>query len=138
MSETINVVTKWVIIGPWIIFAVWEVVLLILRAKGIEAKTISMQAKDLGAGGLTSIVFAWFGLGSHYWITWTRPTWSFPWLGVVFWALLLGFIAMDIFTHWNVVNWPVWMRWVRYTPIVAAFGVLCGWMLFPQRGSWTP
>ena len=134
----IDTITKWVVIGPWALWLVWEIALLILRGNGHDVKTISMQAKDLGAGGLTAIVFAWFGLGSHYWITWTRPTWSFPWLGVVFWALLVGFLAMDIFTHWNVVNWPAWMRWVRYTPIVAAFGILCGWALFPQRGSWTP
>lgn len=138
MTETINTVTKWVILGPWVIFAAWEIALLILRAKGVEAKTISMQAKDLGAGGLTSLVFAWFGLGAHYFITWTKPTWDFPWLGVVFWAILVAFLATDIFTSWNAAAWPAWMRWVRYPPFVAGFGVVCGWALFPQRGSWTP
>ena len=138
MTEAINVATKWIIIGPWLLFAVWEAVLLILRAKGVDAKTISMQAKDLGAGGLTALVFAWFGLGSHYFITWTKPTWDFPWLGVAFWVILAAFLATDIFTTWNAAAWPVWMRWVRYPPFVAVFAVVCGWALFPQRSSWTP
>jgi hypothetical protein len=137
--DTLNLVTKWVIIGPWVVFALWEVALLVLRQKvGTDVKTISMQAKDLGAGGLTALVYFWFGLGSHYWITWTRPTWDFPWLGILFWAFGVAFLAVDIFTHWNAALWPEWMRWVRYTPLVAAFGVLCGWALFPQRSGWTP
>jgi hypothetical protein len=137
--HTVNLITKWVFIGPWFLFAAWEIVTIVLRQKlGTEVKTISMEAKDLGSGGLTSIVFAWFGLGAHYWITWTRPVWSFPWLGVLFWALLVGFIVMDLATSYRWVDWPAWMRWARYTPLVAAFAVLCGWAFFPQSSSWTP
>ena len=137
--DTLNTITKWLVIGPWVVFAAWEVALLILRAKvGTDVKTISMVAKDLGAGGLTALVFASFGLASHYYITWTRPVWDFPWLGVVFWALLVAYLALDIFTPWDATLWPTWMRWVRYPPFVAVFATICGWAMFPQRSSWTP
>ena len=135
----VNLATKWLVITPWLLWAVWEVALLVLRAKvGPEVKTISMEAKDLGSGGLTALVYFWFGLGAHYWLNWTRPVWSFPWLGVAFWVVGLAFLGTDLFTSWRPELWPEWMRWVRYPPLVAAFAVLMGWACFPQGGSWTP
>jgi hypothetical protein len=127
----IDLVTKWIVIGPWILWATWEIALLVMRGRGLEVGTISMVAKGLSYGGLAALAYFAAGMTTHWFVTWRRPVWQTPLPGVAFWLLGVAYLVTDLV-------WPTphggtgWWLWLRYPAVVAGIGALAGWGLFPQ------
>jgi hypothetical protein len=137
LIRTVDLVTKWIVIGTWVAYAAWQVVLVALRASGIQVKLISMTEKDLGYG-LAALVYFWAGMATHWWATWHSPTWKSPIPGILFWAIGLAYLITDLVwptPHGGASQWLV----LRHPPVVLAIGAFCGWFLFPQGGqNWSP
>jgi len=137
-ADRINLTTKWLLIGIFLLLAVWQIALIVMRWRGLNVRLISMQAQALGYAGLTSIVFAWFGLGTHWWICWRHSTWSSAIPGVIFWALLVTYVVVDLTTTYRHDLWPDWLEVARFPPLVAGIAMVSGYAFFPQKIPWVP
>lgn len=134
--STLDRVTWYVFLSAFAIWALWEIVLVILRLRGRWDGTVSMVAKDK-AFRASVLPYLWFGLGAHYFLWWEVKGWHPPYLlGIAFWAFAAGFLALDI-ALWKRPpgEIPRWLRIVRDPRLVALFGLVAGKMLFPQRGE---
>lgn len=135
--DAVNLITKWLVVGTWVVYAAWQIALISLRASGVPVKLISMTEKDVGYS-LASLVYFWNGMGAHWWQTWRQPTWSNPGPGIAFWAIGLAYLMTDLVwptPHGGTSPWLV----LRYPPVVMVIGLVAGWGLFPQgRPNWSP
>lgn len=131
MTRPLDGVTLIVLLSLFAILLVWEVVLLILRARGSRARTISMVARDYGSR-MTFFVYLWSGLASHYW--WNTAAWGSTWAGVTFWLIAVALLVTDIreavSTKLNAPQ-PHW----RHPLVWMVTGLLAGHFLFPQAMS---
>jgi hypothetical protein len=140
VKDLLNVVTRWVVIGPWLLWLAWELVLLYLRTKIPGVKTISQEARSIAFRGFPTLAYFWCGMASHWFIPWRRPLWPYPWnvvLGVAFWAIGAAYLAADIFDPRHQ-YWPTLVQWIRWPPLVALLGLVLGYLLFPQTTPWVP
>lgn len=135
---TIDLITIGVAFFPWLIWLVWEIVLLVIRHRGTKVKTISMAAQWIAYNGLPTLAYFWGGMTSHYFLNWTRPVWSVPWFGAFFWLVGLAYLLTDIFFRPPRENWPKVVRWLRWPPVVVLIGLVLGYVCFPQRAMWLP
>lgn len=135
--DSVNLATKWLVVGTWVLYAAWQLMLVVLRWRGVNVKLISMTQKDVGYS-LASLVYFWAGFATHWWLTWRQPVWSSPIPGILFWAIGLAYLVTDL-------GWPTphggtsqWLM-LRYPPVVLVVGLVAGWGLFPQgRPNWLP
>jgi hypothetical protein len=129
-----DTLTLIIFLAPWAVWLAWEVVLIGLRAtQPQKPKLISGVAKDL-AWKLSSLVYVWCGLASHFW--WTSPTWATVAGSVAFWLVLLVLLVEDLaLGELTPEQYPRWMYWQRFPPFVMAAGILAGRFLFPQAGG---
>jgi hypothetical protein len=137
----INKITKWIILGPLALWAVWEIILAALRQLvGTEVRFISQMGRHLAQTGLASLAYFSCGLAAHIYINWWRPTWTghtATVLGVSWWLIGLAYFVADILDP-NHIYWPVWAQWVRYAPIVGCLGAMLALLCFPQETEWLP
>jgi len=141
MIGSVNLVTRWLVVGPFVAWACWEVALVILRAKyGTQVRLVSQVAESLAFRGLGALAYFMAGLSAHFFATWTRPTWSGTTatiLGLVFWLVGVAYLVADLLDPARA-YWPLWAQWVRWPPVIAALGALLAWSFFPQRALWVP
>ena len=138
--DVVNRVTTWIVVGPFLLWAAWEIVLVLMRANGWDVRLVSGEAKRLAFRGLPTLAYFLAGLTAHFFLTWQRPTWSSPWdavLGVVFWSIGAAHLLADALDP-DFRRWPLVTQWIRYPPVVAGIGLVAGWGLFPQRSIWFP
>jgi hypothetical protein len=132
MTQTINLVTFWVLLLALPVLGIWQTALLIMRGAGWKEipYLISMVARDHGHN-LNSLVYAWCGLAAHWW--WNAKGGSTTFGAVTFWVLLLALIVWDV-SLWrtNPDAWPVWIQRVRQPEVWMVVAVLSGRFLFPQ------
>ena len=98
MARGVDIVTRWVVLGPFVLWAAWELVLVWLRARGWEVRLISQEARSIAARGLPSLAYAMMGLAAHFFITWRRLPWEGTTeivLGVIWWAGLAAYLVAD-------------------------------------------
>lgn len=131
-AHLINRITAWLVFLPWLIYAVWELVVLALRTKYPEIRTISMEARSIAARGLASIAYAMAGMTCHWFITWRRLPLS-GWLAttgaILWWAGLAAYLLSDALT-------PEARVWIRHPAVAAVIGGVGAWLLFGQREVW--
>lgn len=135
-----NIATRWIVIVPWLVWLVWELVVIAVgkRVPGVE--TISQEARRLAYRGFPTLAYFWCGMASHWFITWRKPVWEGTLgavLAVLFWAIGAAYLLADWLDP-NRAHWPALTTWLRYPPIVACVGLAAGYLLFPQRSVWTP
>lgn len=138
--HTIDLVTRWIVVGPFLAWLVWELVLVALRARGWDVLLISQEARRLAYRGLPSLAYALAGLSVHFFVNWTRPTWDglpAQVLGVTWWAVLAAYLLADALDP-NRAYWPIVTQWIRWPPVVAAVGGVLAYVAFPQRALWVP
>ena len=130
-------VTFWIFFGFWPLWLVWELVLLYLKGKGVNADLISQEARQRGYQ-LTVIPFIWSALMAHFWFNWERA-YSVAYPAVIFWV----FVAFTLFLDYHFWNTPYntltgWLRVYRWPGSQAILGLLMGLLLFPQRDIFKP
>lgn len=133
-AHLVNRITAWLVFLPWLVYAVWEIVVLALRTKYPEVRTISMEARSIAARGLASLAYAFCGMGAHWFITWRRLPWSGTTevvAAVAWWAGLALYLLFDCLT-------PGARVWIRHPAVAALVGGIGAWLLFPQKSVWTP
>lgn len=139
--EVLNVTTKRIVVGPLLVWAVWEIVLVIIRAIiGPEVKLISQVGRDLAFRGFTSLAYFSAGLPVHIYVTWrgSPPDGAAgAVLGVTWWAIGFVYLLADIFDP-TPRYWPELTQHLRYPPYVAIGSMLIAFVCFAQRGLWTP
>lgn len=132
MTDTTTAV---IFLTPWAVWLAWELVLLVLRARGRRVGTISMVARGLG-WRINCLPYFWCGLAAHYW--WNAG-WGGTLTGVLFWCLGAVLFAADAFLWTRTATapstWPRWFRWLRWPLLWAFVGVAAGRFLFPQAGA---
>lgn len=136
MSEhAVNVVTRWVVIGPFVLWLVWELVLLWMREKlGMDVRLISQEARSLAHRGMASLAYFLSGLMAHFFINWTRPTWDgliAHVLGFSWWFVGALYLAADV-------AFPESRVFLRWPTFAALLGAVLAYVAFPQRALWTP
>ena len=137
--DTINLITKWIAIGTWIVYGIWQLFLVILRLSKINVNLISMTEKDLGYGGLAALVYFWCGFATHWWVTWHKPVWNTPIPAILFWLIGFAYLAADLAYPIPHGGGPQWQQIIRYPAVVAGIGAFSGWALFPQgKPNWSP
>lgn len=129
--QATNTATLGVLLAPWMLFFVWEVYVLIRRAKDVHVKTISMVALDRGHH-LSSVVYLWGGMAAHWW--WPSEKFAPVWAGILFWTVLAPLLAHDIGRWGSDAKTWTWERWVFHPMPVLAAGFVAGKLLFPQAG----
>jgi hypothetical protein len=134
----IDICTRWVFIGPLLLWLPWEVLVLVLRMRGVHVRTLSMVAQDLGFTGLTSVVYFYVGLCSHFWLNRWKLELLPEWCGVFFWVIGFAYLALDAFTTSDHSRWPAWLEVMRWPPVVFGLATASGYLLFWQKGKWLP
>jgi hypothetical protein len=137
-AAIVNRITTWVVIGPWLLWLAWEIALIWLRGSGTHVYTISQEAKRLAFGYLGSLAYFWGGMTAHYFLTWSKPSWSSPLPAVAFWVIGLAYMGADFFDGGDPSKWPNFVQWLRWPPVVVVIGLLAGHLLFPQPTPWRP
>ena len=141
MIGSVNLVTRWLVVGPFVAWACWEVALIVLRAKyGTQVRLVSQVAESLAFRGLPTLAYVMTGLAFHFFVTWRRPPWSGATetvLGALWWAGGLAYLIADIFDP-NRADWPLITQWVRYPPVAALVGGIGAWLFFGQKSIWIP
>lgn len=137
----INLVTRWLVLGPFLAWGVWEVVLLYLRTRlGTDVLLISQEARRLAYRGLPAFAYFLAGLSVHFFVNWTRPTWDGPIasaLGATWWGIGFAYLVADVLDPQRT-YWPLLTQWIRWPPVVALVGAALAFFAFPQRAMWTP
>lgn len=132
--RAVNVVTRWIVLGPFLLWGVWEVALLVIQRRHPEVRLVSQEARSLAARGLPSLAYAMTGLCFHFFQTWKRPPWSgfdAALFAIVWWAGLAVYLVADLVE-------PGARTWLRYPPIAMLIGGIGAWVCFPQSSIWTP
>lgn len=133
-ARALNVITRWVVIGPWLLWAVWELVVLALRTKIPGVRTISQEARSIAFRGLASLAYATAGMAAHWFVTWRRLPIPERWQGVctaLWWLGLAAYLLSDAVV-------PEARTWLRWPPAAALIGAVGAWLLFGQASVWTP
>lgn len=127
-----NTLTLGVLLFPWGVWLLWEIYVLIRRAKDVRVKTISMVALDKSRH-LSSVVYLWGGMAAHWW--WPSSSPAPVWANVVFWVLVFPLLAHDV-AAWrsDIRDWEPWRRVLLSPLLVLALGFVAGKVLFPQAG----
>lgn len=137
----LNIFTRWVVLGPVLLWAVWELVLLGLRAKyGNAVMLVSMQARSIAARGLPSLAYALAGLSVHFFVTWPRMPMPDKWIGPCYafwWACLVGYLIADWLDP-SRFYWPLVTQYIRHPTFAALAGAVFAFFFFPQTSIWTP
>lgn len=139
-ADQINGITKWVVVGPFILWALWEIALLALRSRGLDVRLISGEATRLAYRGLPTLAYAMAGLTAHFFLTWARIPWSEPVaavLGGIWWAVLAAYLVADWLDP-DHAYWPPVTQYLRHPTTAALVGGIGAWLMFPQRSLWTP
>lgn len=138
--RAVDLVTRWLVVGPFLAWLAWELVLLALRARGWPVLLVSQEARRLAYRGFPSIAYALSGLSVHFFVNWTRPTWD-GWIAtalvILWWSVLAAYLAADALDP-DHAYWPIVTQWIRWPPVVAAVGGVLAYVAFPQRALWTP
>lgn len=139
--SAVNVVTRWVVLAPFLLWGVWEIVLLALRARyGTAVMLVSQQARSIAARGLPTLAYAMTGLAAHFFVTWRRIPWSdgtATVLGVLWWCGLAAYALADLLDH-DRTAWPVVVQYLRHPTGAALIGGIGAWLMFGQTSVWTP
>lgn len=132
-APTADTISLLVVLAIWPVWLVWEIYLLWRRRPGADDKprTISMVMRDR-AWHLSSLVYLWLGLASHYWLPIGAGS-AFG--GVAFWLIAVALVTQDalLWRH-PVETWPRWLKVIRWPLAWMIIGALCGRFLFPQKG----
>ena len=110
-ARGVDIVTRWVVLGPFVLWAAWELVLVWLRARGWEVRLISQEARSIAARGLPSLAYAMMGLAAYLVADWLDP---------------------------NRAYWPLVTQYLRHPTAAALIGGVGAWLMFPQRSIWIP
>jgi hypothetical protein len=132
-----NAVTVALLTGVWVVYLIWELVLLYMRAKGLHVGTISMEAHQ-HAYQMTVLPFIWGSMASHWWLNWAKP-YTAPYPAIVFWVLVVATLALDIYL-WKTPYSSLtgFMRVFRWPGTQMLLGLILGFILFPQRDVYSP
>lgn len=139
-ERTINVITRWVVLGPVVLWAVWEIALIWLRRQGWDVRLISQEARSIAFRGLPTLAFVLTGLAFHFFVTWRRLPWdgtAAVVLAALWWAIGVAYLAADILDPARA-HWPILTQWIRYPPVAALLGAFTAWLFFGQRSLWHP
>jgi predicted membrane protein len=138
--SAVNLVTRWIVLGPFLAWGIWEIVLLALRARGWPVRLVSMEARAIASSGLPTFAYALAGLVAHFFITWGRVPWD-GWLrgalGALWWAGLVAYLVADWLDP-DRAAWPLVTQYIRHPAGAALIGAVAAWLLFPQASVWTP
>lgn len=127
-ASTVNVITRWVVLGYLPVLFVWEMVVLSLRVDDPGVRTISQEARSIAARGMASLAYFWAGMAAHWFVTWRRV--PLPgWCGVLWWIGLAAYVLSDIVA-------PEARVWIRHPAVSALFGALGAWIFFGQESVW--
>lgn len=137
-AALINRITSFVVVGPWIVWLIWELALLWFRGKGITVNTISMEAKRIAFAHLGALAYFWGGMSAHYFLSWKRPVWNSPAPAIAFWTIGAAYLAADLLDRGHWFGWPDFVQWIRWPPVVVLIGLAAGYLLFPQSATWSP
>jgi hypothetical protein len=142
MSEhAINVVTRWVVIGPLLLWLAWELVLIVLRERyGMNVRLISQEARSLAYRGFPSLAYFLGGLVVHFFLNWRCPTWDGPAasvLGFTFWAIGAAYLVADWLDPERA-YWPIATQYLRHPRYAVIIGGFTAFLAFPQRSLWEP
>jgi len=136
MSETLNTITRWILIGYWLLLGAWELLLVLwLRQKYPGTQTISAGAESLAMRGFSTIAYFWGGMAGHWFLPWKRPPWHGTVdlvLSVLFWAIGAAYLAADIFDPRRTALPPA-VQWFRLTWVAVMAGLLAGCLFFGQK-----
>jgi hypothetical protein len=140
-ASSVNRITKWVVLGPLVLWLLWEIVLLVLRWRGLDVRLISQEGRRLAFDGpLAALAYFSAGLAAHLYMTWRRPTWEgqiASILGAIWWGTGAAYLVLDLLRR-DRAAWSLAEQWVRYPPVAAIVGALLAWTCFPQRSRWIP
>lgn len=133
-ASTVNVITRWVILGYLPVLFLWEMAVLALRADDPGVRTISQEARSIASRGMASLAYFWAGMAAHWFVTWHR----LPLTGrlavvaaVLWWAGLAAYLLSDIIV-------PEARVWIRHPAVAALVGAIGAWLLFGQESVWVP
>lgn len=128
-ANLINRISSYLLWVPWVIYIVWELILLALRIKNPGVHTLSQEARSLASRGLATFAYAYSGMAAHWFINWKR----IPWTGtagaiaaVAWWLGVAIYLFFDAF-------YPQSSFWFRNPAIAAVIGFVGAWLLFPQN-----
>ena len=115
----------------------WEVVLLVLRARGApRPRTISQVVMERSKEW-TCAPFVWGALATHYWPVWpSRADVYTTWGYAVAIGAAVALLVLDVVLWRRGVRWaelPRWARWARWPFLWLGLGLLAGAFLFVQR-----
>lgn len=135
LQHATNVATRWIVIGPFLLWLVWELALVYMRERlGMNVRLVSQEARSLAYRGLPSLAYFVTGLAIHFFVNWPRPTWDghiASALGVMWWAVGAVYLVTDALV-------PASHIWVRWPPFVALLGGALAFFAFPQHSLWNP
>lgn len=142
MSEhTVNLITRWIVIGPLVLWLAWELALLVMiEHYGMNVRLISQEARSLAYRGLPSLAYFLGGLVVHFFLNWRRPTWggqAATVLGATFWVIGAAYLLADLLDP-NRLHWPVLTQYVRHPRYATIVGGMTAFFAFPQRSLWEP
>lgn len=116
------------------IWLVWELIVIKMRGEGADVGTISMVMRARGYQ-MTALPFFWSAMMAHWWWNWIHTkTWQVPYPAIVFWAMVAGTLALDIYlwhTPFNTLH--PWLKFYRAPMIQCIVGFLAAYFFFPQR-----
>lgn len=139
--QLLNWTTKRIVVGPLLVWAAWEILLVVARwLLGPEVRLISQVGRDLAFRGFTSLAYFSAGLPVHIYVTWrgSPPDGTLGTaLGVTWWAIGFAYLVADILDP-TPKYWPVFTQHLRYPPWVALGSMVLAFVCFAQRGLWTP
>lgn len=138
--ERVNWTTRWVVVlGTFVAWGIYELVLLLLRRAGLKVDTISMAAKGLAFGAVPALAFFWCGMAGHYFSAWFRhPVWSTPYPAIAWWLMLVAYVVTGVVDRGHYFGWPLVMQWLRWPPVAGPLGFVSAYILFPQSANWVP
>jgi len=136
MTDLVNAVSRWILIGPWPVMLLWEMLLIFyFRQKLPGVWTLSQQGEHTAAHGFEVLAYCWGGLGAHMYAPWKHYPWPRPWdaiLGVLFWVILGAYLCLDTFDPRRTAL-PAALEVWRDERRVFIIGILAGYLLFPQQ-----
>ena len=136
----INLITRWVVLGPFILWAAWELAQIWFQRRGWDVRLISQEARSLAYRGMPSLAFFLTGLSVHFFLSWRSLPWSDTLAtvaAVAWWAIGAAYLVADVLDP-NRAYWPAVTLWLRWPPFVAIVGAVSAFFLFPQRALWSP